>query len=261
MSNHSRICLREHGCVRRRDGHGFTLVELLVTIAIIALLVSILLPSLNQAKILAREAVCAVNVRNLCLAATQYAAENNQWFPEVAHDLESGYSLPRLCVCYWMVGHYRDVLRDDYGVCRRGLYSPSNPGWNRDTFYVYPDGSNDRCVMGYFFFGGYDEMNEPWFRNRMTAPPDVSDNTPLFARRLGDRSHYDFLWADLNRQYPISGEDTWVKSSGVYGANHLNGSKRNWPRGSHMGYLDGHVEWIDGEGVILQALSDAELYW
>ncbi|MFN0132421.1 MAG: prepilin-type N-terminal cleavage/methylation domain-containing protein [Phycisphaerales bacterium] len=53
--------------------HGFTLIELLVVIAIIALLLAIALPSLREAREAGRAAVCMSNMRQLGMAAVQYA--------------------------------------------------------------------------------------------------------------------------------------------------------------------------------------------
>ncbi|MBI1369862.1 MAG: prepilin-type N-terminal cleavage/methylation domain-containing protein [Planctomycetes bacterium] len=56
--------------------HGFTLIELLVVVTIIALLIAILLPSLKQARITARLAVCAANQRQIAVGAISYGLNN-----------------------------------------------------------------------------------------------------------------------------------------------------------------------------------------
>ncbi len=57
---------------------AFTLVELLVVVAIIALLLSILLPALNRARQLAVGVKCMSNMRQVGLLAQTYATEHNQ---------------------------------------------------------------------------------------------------------------------------------------------------------------------------------------
>jgi len=69
---------RRHDTTSRRQSlHGFTLIELLVVISIIALLVSILLPALKNAREAATGAVCLSNQRTISLAWVMYCDENN----------------------------------------------------------------------------------------------------------------------------------------------------------------------------------------
>ena len=67
-------------CIGSRKRRAFTLIELLVVIAIIAILASLLLPTLARARDKGKSARCQSNLRQLGLAANMYD-EDNQVYP------------------------------------------------------------------------------------------------------------------------------------------------------------------------------------
>ena len=65
----------------RRYNSGFTLVELLVVIGIIAVLIAILLPVLSKARAQANRVACLSNIKQLCNGVLMYCNDNDGYFP------------------------------------------------------------------------------------------------------------------------------------------------------------------------------------
>ncbi|MBI1842082.1 MAG: DUF1559 domain-containing protein [Verrucomicrobia bacterium] len=63
----------------RSDGRGFTLMETLLVVAVIAILASLVLPALARSRKTARRAQCVSNLRQLGLAAQMYWDDHEGW--------------------------------------------------------------------------------------------------------------------------------------------------------------------------------------
>jgi prepilin-type N-terminal cleavage/methylation domain-containing protein/prepilin-type processing-associated H-X9-DG protein len=84
------MCRSSHEKPHDFDNRGFSLVELLVVISVIALLIALLLPSLSRSRQAAQRVACLSNLRQMAIAAQAYVNENKGSYPIAYYSSNAG---------------------------------------------------------------------------------------------------------------------------------------------------------------------------
>ena len=119
--------------LKSRHPIGFTLVELLVVIGIIALLISLLLPALNRARDAAMQVQCMSNAKQLAMATQMYINDSKGWIPPVRSMIETNPPVVEPFVCQYLPGLY---LREDSRLfmCPGDSFMQANASGLRPVF-------------------------------------------------------------------------------------------------------------------------------
>jgi prepilin-type N-terminal cleavage/methylation domain-containing protein len=226
-----------------RSPLAFTLLELLVVVAIITILAALLLPALAGAKERARRTGCVSNVHQFLLAIHLYANDNNQQVPSGASDSISPNGVLDDSVPVLAGTTRTQVIQ--YAGSYKMLGCP-NLGAPFNTAQGWYEG-NYGYVIGYNYLGGHANTpwpllagGEAWFSpQRLT---DVSTN-------LGPNSP---LLTDMNDWSPGYGGSTVphgrngaVQASGDFSnpGTYIKSITDLGATGGNIGNLDGSVIW------------------
>lgn len=211
---------------RKERNNGFTLIELLIVVAIIALLVSISLPSLQKARSTAQRVVCGTTVNQIFKANGMYADENkNHYVPVFIRDKPEN---------IWIKNQkYRRILslpEKTTGKAWGGMYCPELPdeivkssntqhnyGWNVSHLIGRPGNSEDLRRVN---------------RSKITRPSmrlAIIDSSDYWV--VPDHAKKDLFW-DIHGEYN--------KTEAGTGAGLITAYRHN--ETANVSFYDGHVE-------------------
>jgi prepilin-type N-terminal cleavage/methylation domain-containing protein len=216
---------------------AFTLVELLVVIGIIALLISILLPSLSKARENAVRVQCSSNLRQWGLGLSQYFVNNKGYFPYNGPAIlpnwpDRGWDTSWNNTCVQQF--FEQYLIKNGTVNERQkdnvLYCPSQE-WHRAQGN---DNSGTGGLIGYFYLPHREVPTPPLPNQMIYNPSGFTDGLEWVNKKRPSGKYKSAPIASDMLQFDGS-VNSWSKAS-----SHI---KRDVPTGGNFLFEDGHVTW------------------
>jgi prepilin-type N-terminal cleavage/methylation domain-containing protein len=264
---------------RRISEKGFTLVELLVVIGIIAVLISILLPTLNSVRETAKRTQCASNLRQLCMATLiqaqnfkgHFRLSHRDLFEENADAWNYNVTPPLLSTTSadhvaWIADHLVARFKREAGcdltllLCPdrtspnggKSLATPNTPtsadDWIRWNVNQQKTPQHYRLRNGYYYMAGRWEDKYPFVQSPGEAAPGHRIKSPMQSKEKGKF----VLWCDSIEKGTSSGFGFTLnvisaphgKHGQVVSANTALDPIQIGSQGGNFGYMDGSVQWL-----------------
>jgi len=225
---------------------GFTLIEMLVVIAIIALLAALLFPVLSRAREAARRAVCASNLRQIAIAILQYGEDYNEifilgWYGIVSG--QTGYVFYR-----WMDAIFPYVKNTQVYSCPNApdqVFVPDPDPWSYVNTPSSPGSGGGYAVSNAYF--------------APSAPGEPPTDPPTNGLPFAAVEDWNTIMAWDGRKEWVHGDEGWFNmldqpdrfneeinppglqlrglTAHVVAGRHVNGA--------NFAYTDGHVKWLN----------------
>ena len=214
---------------------GFTLIEMLVTIAIISILSSILFPVFARARENARRASCLSNMKQLALAVLMYTQDNDGKLVEYTFNISATNPAPNGCTtsgCYGQMDPIRPYVKNT-----QIFYCPDAPRFTNTTPNAYATHYGFPAVIGTSVICAI-----PY--NIATPVTTALDSVP-----------YPSHTCLLGETYFPSGTSYTASGWGFPVFYAITGTALPYPledrhmEGANYAYMDGHVKWIKKEAV------------
>ena len=195
----------------------FTLIELLIVIAIIAILAAMLLPALNKSREKARQISCTSNLKQVGTVCILYGNDFNDHIPAAYDNTDGGQGTPSLWWGAKLSPYFSNIEVEDW-ILNPAMRCPGIPFSAEERTYSY--GQNTCWVADSF------SVKRTQIRN--------TSNKLLYGEVGPGKGAGGIWWAKLNNFGGILGDMQ------NFAMHHDGGNSMN------MGYMDGHVGSLQG---------------
>jgi prepilin-type N-terminal cleavage/methylation domain-containing protein/prepilin-type processing-associated H-X9-DG protein len=240
---------------------GFSLIELLVVMAIVSLLVGMLLPSLQTVRETIRVAKCMNNMRQIGIALQTYSADYQGRFPSIGYGNLSG--ITGIWENY-LTANYLGRVTDLYNngqTVMLGDMRQNGVWWcpdarrlvNKGGQYVEPQNKNELLTLNSFarHYGFNSYANDSRWR------------LDLYGVRPVPQPASTILLAEHNNNSSGMAPNAVVERTGKLNTNHRVSHRRG--AGANYLFCDGHVEYIKGDqgtgGYMVSSITNQKKMW